>query len=428
LQSECPTKKKNRERAQDNQSDDANVASESTDIALICSGMIDSALVCKKGDENSKLNNFWVGDRDASCHMICNDERLIDWKWADEEITVAGGTFLPVKKIGNLRTKFKNSKGENSAVLIENVKYIPSLKMNLFSLTLGMRMGWKIESFEELFTIKKHDQMITFHQKVPVGLSFLPCAEEIIEDHLMIVSPRKQYDFKSFHDLLGHASIEITRRTAVRLGIKLTGRISTCEDCLLAKIKRKIINKQGMGRSKIPGERLLVDISCIKRKSLGVKDTHTWLLIEDQATSMKWSFFLRKKGELIEHIINFIKMMKGRDPESIKFIRLYNAGENLGLKSRIGTEGLNVQLEFTSTETPEQNGQVERSFATLWSRVRSILNRSGVSQDLREKLWAECASTATKLSNLVSRENGRNPYLDLYGKRKQRNSKFETFW
>ena len=72
-------------------------------------------------------------------------------------------------------------------------------------------------------------------------------------------------------------------------------------------------------------------------------------------------------------------------------------------------------LEFTSPETPEQNGQVERSFATLWGRVRAILNHSGVTQDLRDELWAECAATATKLSNIMSRKKGRSPHEEFYG-------------
>jgi hypothetical protein len=92
-----------------------------------------------------------------------------------------------------------------------------------------------------------------------------------------------------------------------------------------------------------------------------------------------------------------------------------NAGENLGLKTKIEEEGLNIQMEYTSPETPEQNGQVERSFATLWGRVRSMLNRSGVTQDLKGKIWAECASTDTKLSNLISRKDGKSSCMSFYG-------------
>jgi hypothetical protein len=43
--------------------------------------------------------------------------------------------------------------------------------------------------------------------------------------------------------------------------------------------------------------------------------------------------------------------------------------------------GLGVIVEFTSPYTPEQNGKVERSFASLWGRTRAILNEAGFSED-----------------------------------------------
>jgi hypothetical protein len=46
---------------------------------------------------------------------------------------------------------------------------------------------------------------------------------------------------------------------------------------------------------------------------------------------------------------------------------------------------------------------VERSFTTLWGRVRSMLNYSGVPDELRNKLWAACTLAATKLVNLTSK-------------------------
>jgi hypothetical protein len=345
--------------------------------------------------------------------MVCNDQNLTNWKFVNEEVIVAGGGTLPVMKIGSLKVKFRNSKGEDSLVFLPKVKFVPNLKLNLFSITLGMPEGWKVEYFDKLLTVKKGNEMISFHKKLPLGMSFLPCAEEITQERVMIISPRKQFDFKSFHDLLGHASIENTRRTALRLGLKLTGKILTCEDCLLAKMRRKNINKLSKGRSILPGERLLIDISYIRKKSLGGKDT--WLLIEDQATSMKWNFFMRRKGELINQMMTFIKKLKAEDSNKVKYIQLDNEGEYLGLKSKIEAEGLSIKLEFTSPETPEQNGQVERSFATLWGRVRAMLTRAGVPQELREKLWAECASTATKLSNIIPKKNGKSALFEYYG-------------
>jgi hypothetical protein len=37
-----------------------------------------------------------------------------------------------------------------------------------------------------------------------------------------------------------------------------------------------------------------------------------------------------------------------------------NSRENIGLKNKLEKEGIEVQFELTSPNTPEQNGQVER--------------------------------------------------------------------
>jgi hypothetical protein len=150
----------------------------------------------------------------------------------------------------------------------------------------------------------------------------------MLKVHLNVLSERKQMHLINFHQKLGHASEIVTKQTAKCLGIKLVGPLKLCEDCILGKIRRKNLNKFSSSKLKIPGERILIDISYIKKESLGSKNT--WLLVEDQATSMKWSYFMRRKGDLIEKMMVFVKTLKAKNPENVKFIRLDNAGENLG--------------------------------------------------------------------------------------------------
>ena len=48
-----------------------------------------------------------------------------------------------------------------------------------------------------------------------------------------------------------------------------------------------------------------------------------------------------------------------------------------------------VKLEFTGPDTPQYNGKIERRFATLYGRVRAILNEAKVPEEMRNKLWAK---------------------------------------
>jgi len=73
-----------------------------------------------------------------------------------------------------------------------------------------------------------------------------------------------------------------------------------------------------------------------------------------------------------------------------------NAGENQVLERLLKQEGLGVNFEYSAPNTPQQNGQVERRFATLYGRVRDKLK----SVDTK-KLWAKACNTATDLSNVL---------------------------
>jgi hypothetical protein len=55
-------------------------------------------------------------------------------------------------------------------------------------------------------------------------------------------------------------------------------------------------NKQWLGSSNLPGERLYIDISSIKERSIGGEKF--WALIVDDYTDYCWSFVLKNKSDL----------------------------------------------------------------------------------------------------------------------------------
>jgi hypothetical protein len=142
---------------------------------------------------------------------------------------------------------------------------------------------------------------------------------------------------------------------------------------------------------------------------------------------MKWSFFVNRKPKAGKIIIEFIKTGRNKDPHFGKFLRLDNSGENQAMVANLKKEEVEISIKFTAPHTPEQNGKVERSFATLWGKTRAMLNRAGFPDELREKLWAECASTATKLNNLMIKKEGKNPYELFYIEKLDLGSKLRIF-
>ena len=193
---------------------------------------------------------------------------------------------MKFSKAGKVRVKFAGRDGKIAEVLMQDVKFIPSLTLNLLSLTVVLQRSIKMYSEGTSVILEKKGKIILFDNKMSVGTSYLMAARAInTDDEAYLISDRKQMKLEKFHRMIGHASIELTTKTATQLGFQLIGDLKTCEDCVLAKIKRKNLNKVSNSKSIKPGEGLLLDISYIKKQSLGAKNM--CLLINNQATSMK---------------------------------------------------------------------------------------------------------------------------------------------
>ena len=128
---------------------------------------------------------------------------------------------------------------------------------------------------------------------------------------------------------MGHPGEDVTRATGKHIGLKITGTFTPCKDCGVAKAGQSKMNKGVTSNSKIPGERIFIDISSPKTAILGGKQH--WLLVVDDCTSMTWSYILKKKSETSDKIISLIKDLKSKYEIVVKTVCCDNARENLSL-------------------------------------------------------------------------------------------------
>ena len=102
--------------------------------------------------------------------------------------------------------------------------------------------------------------------------------------------------------------------------------------------------------------------------------------------------FLKEKSDLKMNVLALIKELKAKDGYIIKYIWCDNAGENLALEIACQQERLGIHFEYA---IPQQNGRVERKFATLFRRVCAILNGVGFDKFWGHDMKAEAVNTAT---------------------------------
>ena len=159
---------------------------------------------------------------------------------------------------------------------------------------------------------------------------------------------------------------------------------------------------------------MYLDISSMRKPSMGGRQH--WVMLVDEATKYKKSFFLKKKNEQVEPIIDWMKALKARHKIQVKIIRCDNAGENKVLERESDKNELGIIFEYTAPGTPQQNGVVERAFVTVMGRARAMMNHAGFTMAKKQQLWCEAAQTATMLDNILVQESAKSPpFTQFFG-------------
>jgi hypothetical protein len=220
------------------------------------------------------------------------------------------------------------------------VKYCPKGDERLFSISNELSSeGAKLSSNRNCDVILTYPngQVISFDRKLKTKLGWIPgvdgitVVDEVSNLGATYVPKSDENDLirnrQVYHAEIGHPNMQTTIMTANAQNIKLEGPADVpCVSCAIGKARKKRISKQNLvSRSKIPGERLFLDISSQKVSSLG-GNMH-WLLVLDDCTDNGFSFFLKEKSQTSEVMIPFLKLLERHFGKGVKYICCDNSGE-----------------------------------------------------------------------------------------------------
>ncbi|GKF04586.1 retrovirus-related pol polyprotein from transposon TNT 1-94, partial [Tanacetum coccineum] len=134
-----------------------------------------------------------------------------------------------------------------------------------------------------------------------------------------------------------------------------------------------------------------------------------------------WVTFLASKEEAPDFIIKFLKMIQVRLNAAVRNIRTDNGTEIVNQTLRDYYEQVGISHETSVTQTPQQNGVVERRNRTLVKAARTML----IYVKAPLFLWAKAVAIAcyTQNQSLIRRQHGKTPYELLH----DRNPIYPTF-
>ena len=167
------------------------------------------------------------------------------------------------------------------------------------------------------------------------------------------------FSMDQVHEMLGHPSEEITKATARKLNIKTSEKMTKCEHCDVAKMKKRNISKSKLDRAEKAGERIFLDISSIQYPSAG--GSRFWGLFLDDYSDFLFGVYMRRKSDLAPEGIKLIKTIENNYRINIDKIRCNNVGKNKSLEKEIIDKDMKITFEYTAANTPQQNRRIERN-------------------------------------------------------------------
>jgi hypothetical protein len=169
--------------------------------------------------KNNFASDMWILDSGASCQYSRSVEGLTDVKEINELIKIGNSDSMKSTKIGNLKCEVTQIDGEKFTVTLNDVKYVPSLCVNLFSLNKALKKGFRVSNDGVVVSINYKHLKLTFDRVIyatdgcVTGVSMKPMMSYNINRfaNASIINERI-YDINHLHKLFGHCGQETIKK------------------------------------------------------------------------------------------------------------------------------------------------------------------------------------------------------------------------
>jgi hypothetical protein len=109
---------------------------------------------------------MWILDSGASCHYCQSAEGLTEIKEIDESIKIGNGDSMKSTKIGNLKCEVNQINEEKFTITLNDIKYVPSLCVILFSLNKALKKGFKVSNDGVVISLTYKHVKLTFDRVI----------------------------------------------------------------------------------------------------------------------------------------------------------------------------------------------------------------------------------------------------------------------
>ena len=327
-------------------------------------------------------------------------------------VTVANNETLEATGRGTIRLQVGTPDGEHIRVRLDAI-LVPGLGQRLFSVPTARANGHNILFYANRTPEIQAANGATIELRQKGDAYFIEAiTDQEVTEHTNTATTQL------WHERLGHASVDnILHMQRTHSVIGLPDGLSKgstndfCTACAEGKATRAPISSTPAIRRTSRGELVHLDLVTMETTSIG--GMRYAVCFTDDATRMRWIFFMKAKSEAPTKLREFLTEMK-TEGVSIKCFRSDNGGEFTSRDFQRILSDNGIQWTACSPYTPSQNGVAERSWRTLVEKARTMLIQAG----LPKEYWVAAMDTACYLTNRTSSSatDGETPFKKWYGK------------
>jgi hypothetical protein len=136
---------------------------------------------------------------------------------------------------------------ERFTVTLNDVKYVPKLCVNLFSLNKALKKCFKVVNDGVAVSLNYKHVKLTFDHVIHstdgsvTGVLMKSILHNSINGFANAsISNQRTYDINHLHKLFGHYGQETLNNTSKMYGFKSSGNFEPCEQCTIANVPQKM--------------------------------------------------------------------------------------------------------------------------------------------------------------------------------------------
>ena len=374
-------------------------------------------LLVDSGESESFLDNELIPDLKT---------RMREFKTLStpREMTTAGKHTLHGIGTGIVSFTIRDNHGTQLPVNMRAL-VVPGLGRNIFAPTAELRNGVRFVLEKKLYltirgTVIPLKQDLRDQGMCSLDITFqrdshgvLGKSEGVSPDSESGVVYTATTSASVWHRRLGHMNprnMEVLRNKKGN-GVEYTGTISGCDICSVTKSKQQAHPKKSTRKTTRPMQLVYTDL--MGPFTPAAREGYRFVSkFTDDYSRMKEIFLLKNKTEAAESLHHYNMTVAVPLGLRIENLRCDKGGEYTGQEFRTLCVGAGINIEYTATNTPQQNGVSERDGQTL-AKITRCLMKDG---DFPPFMWGELMFTATYLANRSphSTLGGATPYSKMH--------------